>query len=142
MLSFYCRIVCEVLIMENLEKISQLFSYALPILGVIVLIILIIVLVKLNKIISGLDNTIGSANQSLDLVKGYLSEFNTTVRAVNNVSMSVESVRVTLSSLISKAIKKWAEEYEAIRNMLTSILNSITKRENEVTIVEQKKEEV
>ena len=128
--------------MENLEKISQLFSYALPILGVIVLIILIIVLVKLNKIISGLDNTIGSANQSLDLVKGYLGEFNTTVRAVNNVSMSVESVRVTLSSLISKAIKKWAEEYEAIRNMLTSILNSITKRENEVTIVEQKKEEV
>ncbi|MCR5067698.1 MAG: hypothetical protein K6A14_06530 [Erysipelotrichaceae bacterium] len=128
--------------MENLEKISQLFGYALPILGVIVLIILIIVLVKLNKIISGLDNTIGSANQSLDLVKGYLGEFNTTVRAVNNVSMSVESVRVTLSSLISKAIKKWAEEYEAIRNMLTSILNSITKRENEVTIVEQKKEEV
>ena len=128
--------------MENLEKISRVFGYLLPVLGVVALIILIIVLVKVNKIISGLGTTIGSANQSLDLVKGYLGEFNTTVRAVNNMSMSVESVRVTLTSRISKAIKKWAEEYEAIRNMLTSILNSITKKENEVTIVEQKKEEV
>ncbi len=127
--------------MELFEKISKVFGLILPILGVIALIILIILLAKINKIVSSLDTTVGSANQSLDLVKGYLGEFNTTVKAVNNMSMSVESVRVTLSSLISKAIKKWAQEYETIRNMLTSILDNLTKKDNEVTIVEQKKEE-
>ncbi|MBO4538369.1 MAG: hypothetical protein IKX74_01385 [Erysipelotrichaceae bacterium] len=128
--------------MENLEKISKVFGLVLPVLGVIALIILIVLLVKILKIVSGLNTTVGAANESLDLVKGYLGEFNTTVRAVNNMSMSVESVRVTLTSLITKAIKKWAQEYETIRNMLTSILESLTKKGNEVTIVEQKKEEV
>ena len=127
--------------MEIFEKISKVFGLILPILGVIALVILIILLAKVNKMVSSLDTTVDSANKSLDLVKGYLGEFNTTVRAVNNMSMSVESVRVTLSSLISKIIKKWAQEYETIRNMLTSILDNLTKKDNEVTIVEQKKEE-
>lgn len=128
--------------MEILEQVSTVFKYILPILGVIVLIMLLVILARVNRIIKGLDTTVSSANQSLDMVRTYLGDMNTTVRTVNNVSMSVEGVRVALTNLLTKAIKKWNAEYETIKKMLTAILEKFTKEpEAEVTIVEPKKEE-
>ena len=106
---------------------GKLLRLILPVIGVAVLIALLVLIIKIVKIVNGLKTTVSEANKAIGTVGGYLTELNTTVKTVNNVSMSVESVRFTASKLISKAIDSWNKEYESIKTLLTALLEKLLK---------------
>ncbi len=125
--------------MEGLASISQLFSYLLPIIAVIALVVLIIVLLNVIKVVKGLNITVTKANPIVDGVNdavttanGYLKEFDTTVKAVNNMAMSVEAVRATTSRVVKNSADKWNKQYTQVKQW---VLEALEKRDREKNAV-------
>ena len=115
--------------METLEMIGKIFGYILPVVGVIAVIALIVVLIKVIKILSGLgptvkkvDITVEGVNEAIGTTNGYLKDLNTTVKAVNNMSMSVEAVRATTERVVKKTAKEWNKQYDQVKGWVTDVL--------------------
>ena len=115
--------------MESFESISKIFGYLLPIVGVICVIVLIVVLINVNKIIKNLTVTVTKANTTVDGVNeavttanGYLKDFDVTVKAVNNVAMSVEAVRATTERVVKRSADKVNKQYTQVKTWVTDFL--------------------
>ena len=115
--------------MEGLASISQVFGYLLPIIGVVALIALIVLLINVINITKDLKVTVTKANPIVDGVNeavtttnGYLKEFNTTVKAVNNMSMSVEAVRATTERVVKNSAKQFNKQYAQVKEWVTDAL--------------------
>ena len=115
--------------METLELIGKIFSYILPVVGVIAVIALIVMLIKIIKILNGfggtvkkVDVTVEGVNEAIGTTNGYLKELNTTVKAVNNMSMTVEAVRATTERAVKKTAKEWNKQYDQVKAWVTDIL--------------------
>ena len=136
--------------MNTLEMIGKIFGYILPIVGVIAVIILIVVLLKVAKILNGfggtvkkVDITVDGVNEAIGTTNGYLKEFNTTVKAVNNMSMSVEAVRATTERVVKKTAKEWNKQYDQVKGWVTDMLekHDAKKKEQAVAAVPENKTE-
>ncbi|MBQ9037271.1 MAG: hypothetical protein IJJ19_01530 [Erysipelotrichaceae bacterium] len=126
--------------MESLASISQVFSYLLPILAVIALIVLIVVMINVIKVVKGVNVTVTKANPIVDGVNdavttanGYLKEFDTTVKAVNNMAMSVEAVRATTSRVVKNSADKWTKQYNQVKQWVLDALEKRDKDKAKVT---------
>ena len=117
--------------MDILTKVSEVCGYLLPILGVILLVVLIVLVSKILK-------TLKKADEAIVITKGYLQELDTTVKTINNVSMSVEAVRSTMTRVITKFVNKCSKNYDEIKAAVMNLLEKIFPK-NGVTVVDEVK---
>ncbi len=122
--------------MDILATISNVFKYLLPIVGVAVLVALLILLVKVLSILKKVTNIVESLNSTMNKVDGYVGDFNVTVKTINNISMSIEAVRVTLEHLVKKAFEAWQKEFDTVKSMVTTLLEKLDKKKENVEVVQ------
>ena len=136
--------------METLEMIGKIFGYILPVVGVIAVIALIVMIVKIIKVLNGLggtvkkvDITIEGVNEAIGTTNGYLKDLDTTVKAVNNMSMSIEAVRATTERAVKKTAKEWNKQYDQVKNWVTDVLEKrdAKKKETAAKAVSENKDE-
>ena len=111
--------------MDSLATISQVFTYLLPVVGVVVLVILADALIKILKLIKNLDVTVNGLNTTVDTTNGYLKELDVTVNSVNNLAMSVEAVRATTERAVKKTAKKWSKQYDRVNSAVSDVLERV-----------------
>ena len=116
--------------MDTLANISKVFQYILPIIAVVALVALVVLLVKAIGIVKGLNVTVTKANTTVDGVNevvgtanGYLKDFDVTVKAVNNMAMSVEAVRATTERAVKKTASSFTKEYDQVKGWVTTFLD-------------------
>ncbi len=137
--------IYEVILMQALVSISNVFSAILPILGVAALIALIIVLIKLIQLLTKVSKTMEKVDSTVEIVKGYTADMNVTVKTVNNVAFSVEAVRVSLERMIKSIAANWTKQFEQIKAQINAILDRLDKKDSkkeEEAVVVQLNEEV
>ena len=123
-----------------LEDISSYASLLLPIFAAIVLVLLIILVLRILSFISRVDKTVMNVDEILDVSKEYLVDLKTTVHAVNNVSMSVEAVRVTLERMIKKYYRKAVTEVAEVKAWIKEFMEKNSKPEETTEVVVRKED--
>lgn len=108
-----------------LEEISKYASILLPIFGLILVIILIVVAIRFSALITKLNSTVTNVDEVVGTTKNYLVELKTTVNTMNNVSMTVEAVRVSLSKLFKKFYRKAMTNYEDIKEFFNKLVAKV-----------------
>ena len=123
-----------------LEDISSYASLLLPIFAAIVLVLLIILILRILSFISRIDKAVINLDEILDVVKVYVIDLKTTIHAINNVSMSVEAIRVTLDRFIKKYYRKAVTEVEEVKAWIKEFMEKNSKPEETTEVVVRKEE--
>ena len=113
-----------------LEEISKYASILLPIFALILVIILIVVAIRFSLFLTKLNSTVTSVDDVVNTTKNYLVELKTTVNTMNNVSMTVEAVRVSVSRLFKKMYRKAMSNYEDIKEIFNNLVARFDNQEN------------
>ncbi len=115
--------------MNTLAQISQFFQYILPVAAVIALAALVVLLIRVINVVKNLtvivtktNTTMDGVNEAVGITNNYLKDMNVTVKAVNNMAMSVEAVRATTERAVKKTAKTWNKEYEQVKGWVTNFL--------------------
>lgn len=124
-----------------LEDISSYASTLLPIFAGVLLILLIILVARLLAFMSRVSRTVDNVEDILQVSKNYLIDIRTTISAVNNVSMSVEAIRVTIERLFKKYYRKAVTEVEEVKAWVRKLMADSEKEENATTEVVVRKED-
>ena len=119
--------------MEILETVNQYCGYAVNILLVVVLLVLIFVLLKVLGILSDVKKMMPKVDSTLDIVNDYLDEFKIPVRAIVNVSMSVEALRAATEMTIKNFADKMSENMRIVAEFLRQFWDNLAKAQKEET---------
>ncbi|MCF0111800.1 MAG: hypothetical protein HUJ58_07855 [Erysipelotrichaceae bacterium] len=119
--------------MEILETVNQYCGYAVNILLVVVLLVLIFVLLKVLGILSDVKKMMPKVDSTLDIVNDYLDEFKIPVRAIVNVSMSVEALRAATEMTIKNFADKMSENMRIVAEFLRQFWDNLSKAQKEET---------
>ncbi len=103
----------------NGQAIIQILLIILLVLAIWLVIRLIILLGHFNKVGQKLNN-------SMDMVNDYLGELKLPIRALVNVSMSIEALRAASEAQLKLFFDKISENLTKIMEMLKQIWHSIT----------------
>lgn len=117
-----------------LLTISGYAEQMVSILLVIVLILIIILLIRLIIMIGSLKQTMQKVNTSLDIANDYLGELKVPVRALVNVSMSIEALRAATEATIHKFYDRMSENVRMVAEFFRQLwdnLSQIKKEEQE-----------
>ncbi len=123
-----------------LEDISSYASLLLPVFAGILLVLLIILVLRILSFISRVDKTVINIDEILDVSKEYLGDLKTTVHTINNVSMSVEAVRVTLERMIKKYYRKAVTEVAEVKAWIKQFMEKNAQPEETTEVVVRKED--
>ncbi|MBR0136784.1 MAG: hypothetical protein IJM15_00010 [Erysipelotrichaceae bacterium] len=101
---------------------------------------MIILILRILSFISRIDKAVINLDEILDVVKVYVIDLKTTIHAINNVSMSVEAIRVTLDRFIKKYYRKAVTEVEEVKAWIKEFMEKNSKPEETTEVVVRKEE--
>ena len=111
----------------------------LTFLRIIVLILIVIMLIRIIMILGKLTNTGTKLNNSLDIVNDYLDDMKTPVRALVNVSMSVEALRsateASTRNMFDSITNNFNKIIEQLKKIWQAIMSQSAKSDEGLTVV-------
>lgn len=125
---------------EILEIVREYSVKLLPVFALIALLVLIIVMIRLSSLMKRLKITVTGVNKAVDTTNTYLGEMDVTVKAVNNLAMSVEAVRFTTEKAVKKSAAEWNKTYHKVKDWVTEALEEADAKKKAKAVAEKQSE--